>query len=236
MTSPKSEFFVGCRAALPIIVAAGPFGALFGALAIENGLTVFEAGLMSAILFAGASQMVGIDLFGADIAPWVIVFSIFAVNFRHILYSAVTGRYLGHLTPVQRYFGFFFLTDPQFALMEERHDKKHQISFAWIMGCGLTFWVPWLALTIAGAVFGSLIENPAEWGIDFLLPIYFLALVMGFRKRSNWLPVLIASGLASIFAFHFIGSPWHITIGALVGIALASALGLPDDAEPVISK
>ncbi|MEM8542328.1 MAG: AzlC family ABC transporter permease, partial [Pseudomonadota bacterium] len=82
MPSSRSEFLTGVRAALPIIIAASPFGALFGALAVENGMTVFEAGLMSAILFAGASQMVGIELFGENIAPWLIVFSIFAVNFR----------------------------------------------------------------------------------------------------------------------------------------------------------
>lgn len=234
MSSSRSEFWIGARAALPIVIAAGPFGALFGALAVENGMTVFEAGLMSAILFAGASQMVGIELFGENIAPWLIVFSIFAVNFRHILYSAVTGRYMTHLSFFQRYFAFFFLTDPQFALMETRHDEGKQISFAWMMGAGAMFWVPWLVLTIIGAVFGTLIENPAKWGIDFLLPIYFLGLVMGFRKRANWAPIVVASGAASILAFHFIGSPWHITIGALAGIGLAAIIGVPRNHKTVV--
>ncbi len=234
MASSKSDFWIGVRAALPIITAAGPFGALFGALAIENGMTVFEAGLMSAILFAGASQMVGIELFGENIAPWLIVFSIFAVNFRHILYSAVTGRYMTHLTFFQRYFSFFFLTDPQFALMELRHDQGKQLSYAWLMGAGLTFWILWLALTVAGALFGSLIENPADWGIDFLLPIYFLALVMGFRKRANWISIVIASGAVSILSFHFIGSPWHITIGAIAGIAVAAIIGVPKNHKTVV--
>lgn len=234
MFGSSSEFWIGARAALPIIIAAGPFGALFGALAVENGLSVFEAGLMSAILFAGASQMVGIELFGENVAPWLIVFSIFAVNFRHILYSAVTGQYLTHLTFFQRYTSFFFLTDPQFALMETRHDEGQRISFGWLMGCGLMFWVPWLGLTILGAIFGSLIENPAKWGIDFLLPIYFLALVMGFRKRANWAAIVVASGAASILAFHFIGSPWHITIGALAGIVLAAIIGVPRNMKTVV--
>ena len=82
----------GAKAALPVILAAAPFGMLFGALAVDNGFTVFEAVLMSATVYAGASQMVGIDLFGDRIAPWLVVLSIFAVNFRHVLYSAVLGR------------------------------------------------------------------------------------------------------------------------------------------------
>ncbi len=38
--------------------------------------------------------------------------------------------------------------------------------------------------------FGGLIANPHALGLDFLLPIYFLGLVMGFRKRPFWLPVV----------------------------------------------
>ena len=111
----KNDVTDGVKAALPVILAAAPFGMLFGALAIDNGFTVFEAVLMSATVYAGASQMVGIDLFGDRIAPWLIVLSIFAVNFRHVLYSAVIGRQTRAWSPVQRFAGFFFLIDPQFA-------------------------------------------------------------------------------------------------------------------------
>ena len=116
----KREIADGVKSALPIILAAAPFGLLFGTLAIDNGFTVFEAVLMSATVFAGASQMVGINLFGDHIAPWLIVVSVFAVNFRHVLYSAVVGRHIGHWSKFQRYFGFFFLIDPQFAEAEKR--------------------------------------------------------------------------------------------------------------------
>jgi predicted branched-subunit amino acid permease len=62
---------------------------------VDNGLSAGEAVLMSATVYAGASQMVGIELFGSDVAPWLIVFSVFAVNFRHVLYSAAhwAGRW-----------------------------------------------------------------------------------------------------------------------------------------------
>ena len=49
---------------------------------------------MSATVYAGASQMVGIELFGNKVPPWLIVLSIFAVNFRHVLYSASFGRHM----------------------------------------------------------------------------------------------------------------------------------------------
>ena len=62
--------------------------------------------------------------------------------------------------------------------------------------------------------FGNLIPDPHALGIDFLLPIYFLGLVMGFRKRPLWLPVVAVSAVASIIAYKTVGSPWHVSIGA----------------------
>ncbi|MFN4272752.1 MAG: AzlC family ABC transporter permease [Aliihoeflea sp.] len=218
------------RDSIPMVVAAIPFGLLFGALAVENGLTVTEAILMSAMIYAGASQMVGIDLFGQQVAPWVIALSIFAVNFRHVLYSAAIGRRLGHWSGPRKTFGFFFLIDQQFAESERRVQKGERISFAWYMGLALPVYVGWIIEAGIGAVFGGLIENPEQFGLDFVLPIYFLALVMGFRKTPGWLPIVVVSAVASIVAFHAVGSPWHVSIGAMAGILLA-VIWLPGERE-----
>ena len=86
-TRRRANSGAASKLGLPVVVAAAPFGLLFGALAVDNGFSVFEATLMSATVFGGASQMVGIELFGQKVAPWLIVLSIFAVNFRHVLYS-----------------------------------------------------------------------------------------------------------------------------------------------------
>jgi predicted branched-subunit amino acid permease len=53
---------------------------------------------------------------------------------------------------------------------------------------------------------------------------------MGFRKRPLWLPIVIASSIGSIVAYKFVGSPWHVSIGATVGILLAVAMP-PNKAE-----
>jgi predicted branched-subunit amino acid permease len=45
---------------------------------------------------------------------------------------------------------------------------------------------------------------------------------MGFRKRPLWLPVVAASAVASIVAYKFVGSPWHVSIGALAGVLFAA--------------
>jgi len=224
MSPTRTEFFQGVRASLPILAAAAPFGMLFGALAVDNGLSVGEAVLMSALVFAGASQMVGLELFNSHVAPWIIVLSVFAVNFRHVLYSAALGRRMGLMPEWQKAIAFFFLTDPQYAATEARADKKKPVTLTWYMGMALPIYVLWVLEAWIGALFGRLITNPAALGIDFLLPIYFLGLVLGFRMRTNWLPVVIASGFGSVAAFYTVGSPWHVSLGALAGVVVAMIL------------
>ena len=215
------EFRRGLRRSLPIILAVLPFGLLFGALAADNGISLAEAVLMSATIYAGASQLVGIELFGRHVAPWLIVLSIFAVNFRHVLYSAVAGRRTQHWPALARAVGFFFLIDPQFAEVERRVDEGKPITVAWYAGVALPVYVAWVAETAVGAYFGGFVANPHAIGLDFLLPIYFLGLVMEFRGRALWLPVVATASAASIIAERLVGSPWHVTFGALAGIAVA---------------
>lgn len=229
--SASSEFWSGARRALPNIVASVPFGLLFGAVAAEHGLSIGEAFLMSATIYAGASQLVGLDLFGQNIAPWLIVLSILAVNFRHVLYSAAVGRRIRHFSFVQKAIAFFMLIDPQYAEVEMRGEAGRKISFVWYMGLGLAIYVCWLLTTIIGASFGNLITDPHAIGLDFLLPIYFLGMVMSFRHRRNWLPVVVVSAIAAIAAYRFVGSPWHVTLGAAGGIVIAAVLARPAEQE-----
>ena len=183
---------------------------------------------MSATVYAGASQMVGIELFAGHAPAWIIAFSIFVVNLRHLLYSATTGRHIGGFSGAQKVVAFFFLIDPQFAETEREAERAGGFSFAWYMGMGLTFYSVWLGLTVTGALFGKLLPDPKPWGIDFLLTIYFLGLVMSFRGRPFWLPVVIVSAAASVLAYKTVGSPWHVSLGALAGLAFAAAFGVEE--------
>lgn len=217
-----AAFWRGVRDSLPINLAVVPFGLLFGAIAAQNGLSVWEATIMSAAIFGGASQLVGLELFGQKIAPWLVVSAILAVNFRHVLYSAAMGRIVPDWTPSEKALGFFFLTDPQFAQAERRREQTGRVSFPWYLGLGLAIWAPWVVEAAVGAWLGNRLPDAHASGIDFLLPIYFLGVLMEFRHRPLWLPVVGVSAAASMAAFHFVGSPWHVSIGAVAGIAVAA--------------
>ena len=224
MSDRLAQFARGARMSVPVVVASGPFAVLFGALAVDNGFTVGEATLMSATIFGGASQLVGIELFGQHVAPWLIVLSIFAVNFRHVLYSAAIGPHIAHWPWAQQAIAYFFLTDPQYAEAERIREQGNKVSFVWYMGMALTLYTCWVVESCIGALFGRLIPDTHALGLDFLLPIYFLGIVMSFRNRPRWLPIVIASAIASMIAYKTVGSPWHVSLGALAGVLFAAAM------------
>ena len=231
---PSSDgFLAGVREGIPVWFAAAPVGLVFGAVAAQQGLSVADATFMGATVFAGASQMVAVDLYGNDVPLWLIVLSVFAVNFRHVLYSAAIASTVHAFRPVARWPAFHLLIDPQYALAEKRVEERRPVGPAWWFGLGLPIYGLWVLECALGAAFGRLIESPASFGLDMILPIYFLALVMGFRARANWWPVIAASGLTALAVYHLpaIGPPWHVSLGALAGI-LTAALLPPRERRP----
>lgn len=223
----RADFFEGLRGGSAVALASAPFAALFGALAADNGMTLGEITLMSASIYAGASQMVGLELFGHNIQAWVIVASIVAVNFRHVLYSAAIAPHIKHFSALQKFFTFFLLVDPQFAETVKRGESGRPVTFAWYLGFGIIIYIPWVIVSLLGGTLGSLIGDPKSIGLDILLPTYFLGIVLDFRHRDNFLPVASVSAVASIIAYHYVGSPWHVSLGAAAGIILATLFPPP---------
>ena len=245
MPGRKSEISAAVKLLLPLLVATAPFGLLFGAVAAEKGLSTAELVMMSAFIFAGASQFVALDLWGYPMAYGSIILAVFAVNFRHVLYSASVGRKLSAFNGWQKALAFLLLVDPQWAAAEVRaEERKGQggVRPAFYFALAVPLYFAWIFNTWIGSVFGSLISNPEALGFDMILPIYFLGLTMGFRKRANWLPVVFSSGVISIIVFLTLGSPWHISLGGLGGIVVAAIIGKPksdldhNPAKPQLSQ
>lgn len=214
------------RALLPVLLAVLPFGMVYGAVAVQKGLTTTEALGFSGAIFAGASQLAALELMGISAPIWSILLTVFALNFRHVLYSASISRHLGGFSPVQKALAFFLLVDPLFGSAEVRAAQR-RLTPTFYFTYGVTLYCSWLLATLAGASFGRLIEDPDAFGLDFVLPVYFLGLVMSFRRRASFYPVAGTSLVVSVIAYWLAGPPWHVSLGGLAGIAVAAIIGPP---------
>ncbi|MEO1066858.1 MAG: AzlC family ABC transporter permease [Pseudomonadota bacterium] len=232
-----AEFWRGFRDSLPIGLAAGTFGLVYGAVASEKGLSFLEGTLLTAGVFAGASQFMALQFWSDPLPFATIVLIVLAVNFRHVLYGASLSRKLTQFTPFQKFAAFFFMADPVFALSEKRHEDGQGnaadpgLTPSYWFGLAVALYPVWVGASMVGLAFGNFIENPEAFGLDFVLPIYFMVLLLGFRKRANWLVVVLVAAGAGFAALQTLGSPWHITIGSLAGILMGAFLGVAPDAD-----
>lgn len=208
------------RDSLPLLVALVPFGMVYGAFAIDAGLTIPQTLGFSAFVYAGASQLLALQLIALGTPLWGIALSVFALNIRHVLYSASIGRRMLRFGGAAKPFAFFLLVDPLFAAAEAR-TVRGALTKSYYFTYGLVLYTSWFLSSLLGALFGGLIEDPVALGLDMVLPIYFLAQTMAFRGRGNFLPVLLISAGVSVAVYLTLGSPWHVTIGGGAGILYA---------------
>lgn len=225
--SRSSDIRDGVKDAAPVLVAVAPFSAVFGAVAIEQGLSFQEMLLACLTIYAVASQYVMVELMGQGVPAWSVVLSVFAINFRHVLYSASIGRSMGRFSGPQKAAAFFLLVDPQYAASEARAALSG-LRPAYYFSYAATVYVTWIVTSSLGGLFGALIDDVEKYGVDFILPLYFTGLVVGFHSRPNFLPVLVVSAGVSLAVFFTIGTPWHITLGGLSGLVLAAVLSRPE--------
>jgi len=109
----RSSFLLGINAIIaitPLAIAVIPWGILTGAIAIQIGLTPFEAQLMSLLVFAGAAQLSAMTLMSNSASPLSLFTSTFVISSRHLLYSIVFREHMMRLPFYRRLFMAFVLT------------------------------------------------------------------------------------------------------------------------------
>ncbi|MCX5497167.1 AzlC family ABC transporter permease [Kaistia dalseonensis] len=203
---------------LPGMVA---FGAVFGVVAGQIGISVLGAATMSTFVFAGTAQLLALHSWGAPDLVIAVVVAVVAMNARYILFGAAIQPWMRGVSPWIAYSSLFFLVDPNWAVaMRERDEGRHDVAV--FVGMGLACMVGWVAGSIVGAGFGQLLGDTRRLGLDFFLPAFFLSLACGFWKgREDILPLVVGGFVAVIFE-RFVGGSWHVLAGGLAGSLVAA--------------
>ncbi|MCR9108353.1 AzlC family ABC transporter permease [Marivita sp. XM-24bin2] len=199
-----SSYWRGVRDGLPFIVVVAPFSMLFGVLATEAGLAVHETMGFSIVVIAGASQFAALQLINENAPTLVVIASALAVNLRMAMYSASITPHLGPLPLWKRGIAAYFLVDQTYAQSvldyERNPDQTTSEKFAYFLGVMTPICPPWYLFTFLGAVLGESI--PPSLGLDFALPIAFLAMVGPMlRTPAHRIAALAAVVLALAFAW-----------------------------------
>jgi 4-azaleucine resistance transporter AzlC len=196
-----SAFVLGVRALLPMLLGVVPFGVIYGVVALKSGIPPLAAVLMSSLVFAGSAQFLLAQLVGAGAPMLLSVGAVGLINLRHALYSASVAPALRSLPRRWKLLLAYLLTDEAYAaaipelMREPRSPMAHWILF----GAGFALWASWQLSTLAGVLVGTRLPN--DLGLDFALPLTFIAIVVPLvDSRARLLAALVATAAAVLLA------------------------------------
>jgi predicted branched-subunit amino acid permease len=180
------------RTALGVGVATGLYGLSFGALATASGLTVTQACALSVLTFTGGSQFALIGVLGAGGSALSGTGSALLLGARNLLYGARMAAPLD-LSGVRRLVGAQLVIDESVAVAIGAEDRGLRASRLGFWATGVAVFVLWNVTTLFGALAGTAIGDPRDYGLDAAVPAAFLALVAPrLRGRPAWLTAAVA--------------------------------------------
>jgi 4-azaleucine resistance transporter AzlC len=196
-----TAFLLGVRALLPMMLGVAPFGVIYGVVALQSGIPPLAAFLMSSLVFAGSAQFLLAQLVGVGAPALLMVGAVGLINLRHALYSASVAPILHALPRRWKLLLAYLLTDEAYAaaiphlLAEPRSPQAHWILF----GAGFALWFGWQLSTLAGVLVGT--QLPADLGLDFALPLTFIAIVVPLiDSKARLVATLVAGAVAVTLA------------------------------------
>lgn len=212
----KEQIGTGVQMALPLTASVVVYGAVFGVLAREAGLTLLQGTLMSVGMYAGSAQLVSLELWGTPLPVVTIVATAVLVNLRHVLFGMSLYPWVERRSGAVLYGSAFMMVDGSWALAMSEF-KKGGDGLGVMLGAGGSMYLAWIVGTVAGMVGGGLIRDPARWGLDFLNLAALVALLCTLTegKRSIW-SWTVAAGIA-LLSKKLLPGEWYIVLGGIAG-------------------
>lgn len=219
MTTRRGEFLNGMKDTIPLIIGAIPFGIIFGAVAVTNGLSPAATMGMSLFVYAGSAQFIAAGLVAQGAGAGIIILTTFIVNLRHALYSASLAPYMKHLPQHWLLPLGYWLTDETFAVVIRRwpqpDDSPHKHWYH--LGSSVLMFTNWQVVTLVGIVAGQQIENAGEWGLDFAMVVTFIGIVVPLIVNRPMLVCAVTAGVTAVLA-RDVPNNLGLMLAALVGI------------------
>ncbi len=216
-------FLKGGLDTVPLIIAAAPFGLVYGALAISHGLSEWLVMAMSIFVFAGASQFVAVTLLAASAAYPVILATVFIVNLRHMLYAASLMPQLAKVSAWLRIPMAFWLTDETYATVSNRlsHSPNDENFTHYYIGSGFFMYSSWVFFSWLGMTLGQQIPDITRWGLDVAMVVAFVSIVVPLlRNYADWACALVAA-ISAVLTYD-----WPHQTGLLFSSFIAIAVGV----------
>ena len=217
------------RDGLGVGIATGAYGLSFGAVAVAGGLSVAQTCVLSLLMFTGASQFALVGVLTAGGSPASGALTALLLGTRNTLYGL-------RLAPLLAWRGWrrvavsHLLIDESTAMAVTRDSTPAaRVGF---LTTGGTIFVLWNLFTLVGALAGSVIGDPRNYGLDAAVGAAFLALLWPrlHVPVHRFVAVVAAAVALGLVPFTAAGVP----VLAAAGVALLTGLLRRDEAPGVM--
>lgn len=223
-----NSFKKGIIDGLPICLGYLSVAFAFGIFAVDGGLTILQAVLVSMTNVTSAGQLAGVPIMlgGGMLAE--LAATQFIINLRYALMSVSLSQKLGkNVTTLHRFIISFVNTDEVFAVAS---GNRENIGRRYLYGLILTPYLGWSTGTLLGAIAGNILPEVVISSLGIAIYAMFIAIVVPVAKDSKptALCALFAIVLSCLFKYlpilNAIPSGFVIIICAVIASVLFAIL------------
>jgi len=227
----NNKFFSGMKASIPACLGVIPVGISFGLLAVKAGLTNFEATLMSAMVMAGAAQLMSISMIAQGAALSAIILGTFFINLRHIVMSSSVMHRMRKAALPQRLAAAFALCDESFAI----YSLSEEDSYLFLLGINSALYGSFIASTVIGSLMTDFLPQIVIDSFSIALYAAFLGLLLPSIKHNLQLILLVVgTALLNWLMQFFLPPSWSLILAMVLGAAIG--VFVVEDEIPLVDE
>ncbi len=229
----KSDFLSGLISGIPIGLGYLSVSFGFGIMAVNAGLSVLEAFMISLTNLTSAGQAAGVDIIAAN-GPLIEMAAVqFVINIRYALMAiSLSQKLSSKFTFRHRLLAAYGITDEIFAVCSA---KDGEVSPLFMYGVIFISTLGWVLGTFLGAFSGELLPSSVTAALGIMLYGMFTAIIIPpARKQKSILFVVIIAAALSIACKYLVRSlsgGLSVIICAIISAALAAVIFPKEDDE-----
>ncbi|WP_245159243.1 AzlC family ABC transporter permease [Blastococcus sp. TF02A-35] len=211
------------RDSMGLGLAVGLYGVAFGASADAAGLDAWQAMVLSALMFTGASQFAMVGVLGAGGSPAAAVGSALLLGTRNTVYGVRMAPLLAPRGALRRAGAAHWVIDETTAMAVAAPDRETGRLAFWVTGASI--YLGWNVMTLVGVLGASGLGGTASAALDSVVPAAFLALLWprlrrGFAEHTVQRRVAVGGAVVALALTPFVPAGVQV-IAAAVAVALA---------------
>lgn len=203
--------------------ATGLYGISFGALSSAAGLDIWQTQALSLLMFSGGSQfaVVGV-LAGSSVAGTLpAIIAAWLLGIRNGFYALRLNGALGVPGILKAVAAQLTIDESNAVSAAQSNPKDSKLGF-WLTGASV--FVFWNLFTFFGAVLGSNVGDPAQWGLDAAAAAAFLGLLWPGLKNLHFYVVAALAAVLTLSLVSFVPSGLPVIISAPLAVVLVYLL------------